>query len=120
MIDRIVEWALSSGVRLVAIVVLSWLALRAVRPVFARLERLLVEARPGEPPGERERRVKTFMSVARNGGTAVIVALALVTALPELGVEIGPLLAAAGIGGLAIGFGAQNLVRDSSAVCFCS
>jgi len=111
--DRLVDWVLNSGVRLLGIVVVSWLAIRSLRPVFGRLERMLAgEPRAGEPPGERQRRLKTFMSIVRNGATVVIVALALVTALPELGVEIGPLLAAAGIGGLAIGFGAQNLVRD--------
>lgn len=109
MTDRLVGWALDSGVRLLGIAVASWLAIRALRPLLARLERLIArDPRPGEPPGERQRRLRTFTSIARNGATVVIVVLALITALPELGVEIGPLLAAAGIGGLAIGFGAQN------------
>ncbi len=60
-------------------------------------------------PGSRE---KTLLSLFRNAGTIAIVAFTVMIALSELGVNIGPLLAGAGVLGLAIGFGAQKLVQD--------
>lgn len=61
---------------------------------------------------EWELRAKTLIRVVNGfvGVTIIIVALFLI--LMELGVQIGPLVAAAGIAGLAIGFGAQSLVKD--------
>lgn len=56
--------------------------------------------------------MKTLATVLRSAFAAGLLALALTLVLGELGVNIGPLLAAAGVAGLAIGFGAQSLVRD--------
>lgn len=70
--------------------------------------RLDPEARGGEP-GARE---KTLLTLFRNAAAIVIVVLAVMVALSELGVNIGPLIAGAGVVGLAVGFGAQKLVQD--------
>jgi small conductance mechanosensitive channel len=64
------------------------------------------------PPIELEKRVSTLASIFRKAFTLVVLAFAAITILSELGFDIKPLLAGAGIVGLAIGFGAQNLVRD--------
>ena len=56
-------------------------------------------------------RAETLTQVLRSGATALIWSVAAVTILGELGVNLGPLLASAGIAGVALGFGAQNLVR---------
>jgi moderate conductance mechanosensitive channel len=63
----------------------------------------------GTVPTARER---TLLSLFRNAFTIVLAILVLMLVLSELGVNIGPLLAGAGVVGLAIGFGAQTLVRD--------
>ena len=60
----------------------------------------------------RVQRSRTLGSLAKSVITAVIGALAVVMILDELGYPIGPLLASAGIAGVALGFGAQNLVKD--------
>ena len=54
----------------------------------------------------------TLLSLLRNAGTIAIVVITLMFALSELGIDIAPLLASAGVLGLAIGFGAQKLVQD--------
>lgn len=59
----------------------------------------------------RQRR-QTLASVVTAAGTAVIVSVALMMILEELGMDLAPLLATAGVAGLAIGFGAQTLVKD--------
>jgi moderate conductance mechanosensitive channel len=61
---------------------------------------------------ERSARVRTLLPLARNALLVVILTMAILTTLSELGVNIAPLLAGAGVIGLAIGFGAQTLVKD--------
>ena len=61
---------------------------------------------------EVEKQAATIAGVLQRTATVLIYSLALVMALKELGFDIAPLLAGAGVAGLAIGFGAQNLVRD--------
>ncbi len=66
----------------------------------------------GEPPTESQKRIETIIRLIRQ---ALLVALWLtfgLVILKEFGVEVGPILASAGVVGIAIGFGAQNLVRD--------
>ncbi|TQF00500.1 MAG: mechanosensitive ion channel [Spiribacter salinus] len=60
-------------------------------------------------PGARE---KTLLSLFRNAIAIAIITLAGMVALSEIGMNIGPLIAGAGVLGLAIGFGAQKLVQD--------
>jgi small-conductance mechanosensitive channel len=64
------------------------------------------------PHGLRAQQLRTLATVIDSVGIAVIVFLALMQALPMFGVDMKPLLASAGIAGLAIGFGAQTLVKD--------
>lgn len=76
------------------------------------IENYLAETRPDGSLRIRSARTKTLLTVARN---ALLVVLTVVTALmvlSELGINIAPLLAGAGVVGLAIGFGAQRLVQD--------
>jgi small-conductance mechanosensitive channel len=68
-----------------------------------------------EAPAEVERRrarLRTLLPILRNMLLIVIIVLAAMMGLSALGVEIGPLIASAGVVGVAIGFGAQTLVRD--------
>lgn len=71
-------------------------------------DRLNPETGQGEP-GARE---KTLLALFRNAIAIAIVTIAGMVALSELGIDIGPLIAGAGVIGLAIGFGAQKLVQD--------
>jgi small-conductance mechanosensitive channel len=80
-----------------------------------RLER---EARPqgvsdpGEAGGTGGSRLRTLLPLARGTVFAVVCVMGVLSVLAALGVNIGPLLAGAGVVGLAVGFGAQTLVRD--------
>jgi small-conductance mechanosensitive channel len=66
----------------------------------------------GEVGGTGASRAKTLLPLARGTIFAVLIVMSVLTVLAALGVNIGPLLAGAGVVGLAIGFGAQTLVRD--------
>ncbi|MGP9822178.1 mechanosensitive ion channel domain-containing protein [Salinarimonas sp. NSM] len=63
----------------------------------------------GTPPTARER---TLLALFRNAFTVTLVVVIAIMVLAELGVNVGPLLAGAGVVGLAVGFGAQKLVQD--------
>ncbi len=64
---------------------------------------------PGQGPSERE---KTLLALFRNAALVVIVTLTVLVVLSQIGINIAPLIAGAGVAGLAIGFGAQKLVQD--------
>jgi small-conductance mechanosensitive channel len=63
-------------------------------------------------PGLRTRQVRTLTSVITSVGVFVILFVAALEVLPLFGFDLGPLLASAGVAGIAIGFGAQTLVKD--------
>lgn len=67
---------------------------------------------PGRATERREQRAKTIGAVLGSFATIAITAMALAMVLGEIGIALGPLLASAGVVGLAIGFGAQSLVAD--------
>lgn len=82
----------------------------------AAIEQKIAEttsAIPSEAESARRRaRLRTLLPILRTATLIVLVATAVMMALASLGIEIGPLIAGAGVFGLAIGFGAQTLVRD--------
>jgi small conductance mechanosensitive channel len=83
-----------------------------IRLVHAITGKLLSLSGSKLPPGMRVRQVQTLASVLNSVGVFVIFFVAALTVLPLLGLNLEPLLASAGIAGLAIGFGAQTLVHD--------
>jgi small conductance mechanosensitive channel len=94
--------------RIVAILVLAWV-LQAVAARLIRLFRAYMSRRTG---ADEIGRVETLARVFRNAAAIVIVVLAGTLVLGELGVSIAPILATAGVAGIAIGFGAQSLIKD--------
>ena len=78
----------------------------------AFLARRLLHRMLGRLINGRPRRVETVAALLRSIVSAVVWSVAVLMALSELGLNLGPLIAGAGIVGVAVGFGAQNLVRD--------
>jgi small conductance mechanosensitive channel len=76
------------------------------------IENYLAETRPDGKMRVRSARTKTLLTVARNALLVVLTVVTMLMILSELGINIAPLLAGAGVVGLAIGFGAQRLVQD--------
>ncbi len=91
------------------ILALSWLALRLSRK---GLGRLLQHMELDQSDLERVKRLKTLEQVFRYIATVLITLIAIMLVLSEVGISIAPILAAAGVLGIAIGFGAQSLVKD--------
>ncbi|MBU0519386.1 mechanosensitive ion channel family protein [bacterium] len=102
-------WVATSGVRVVIIIILALVGIKSVSIISSRLGGLLTKQRVDE---EDKKRADTLSSVVRHLLNVVVFLVAFMMLLDQFGVEIGPILAAAGIVGLAVGFGAQNLVKD--------
>ena len=66
----------------------------------------------GTSPGQPSARERTLLTLFRNAAMVVIVTMTVLVLLAQIGIDIGPLIAGAGVVGLAIGFGAQKLVQD--------
>ncbi len=109
VVTRLVRGVLSSIVILL-IADLLWQVVKT--QIDHRLSRLHSEAAPGSEEALRQARVRTLLPMFRMAAFIVLATVAVLMALSSLGVEIGPLIAGAGIFGVAIGFGSQTLVRD--------
>jgi small-conductance mechanosensitive channel len=109
LVERLLEWAMSSGIRVVLVGIAMLFLLAVTRQVLKRLRRLYEGALPS--PAQR-RRADTLTHVLRDVARIFIVVVGTMMVLSEIGIDLKPLLAAAGLGGLAIGFGAQSLVKD--------
>jgi len=95
--------------RILAIVVIAWTAHRALSRVIRGFRERLA-ARMTAP--EQIKRAETLGRVFRYLAAVAITLIAGVLVLSELGISIAPILGAAGVVGLAVGFGAQSLVKD--------
>jgi len=91
------------------IVMLAWIVLHLSRKIDLLLKMYMARRRP-DPHSMR--RVDTLSGVLRYTAGIVIGVIAGMLILGELGISVAPLLATAGVAGIAIGFGAQSLVKD--------
>jgi moderate conductance mechanosensitive channel len=113
LIDVGVDFAKAS-LRIVLIVVAAYIGLRLLRLGLNRLETLLIRAAEVTEtvPGAALKRVRTLINVLWTIVFVLIWFVVVLTSLGQIGVNVAPILASAGVVGLAVGFGAQNLVKD--------
>jgi len=110
------EKLLDSAVRIALAIAFGFLVQRLLFVLVGRIESWIMRAQKGGPsPGQRAR---TVGQILRNLCTVVVVGAVIIRSLSVLGWDVGPLLAGAGILGVALGFGAQTLVRDIIAGVF--
>ena len=109
LLDSAFQWLTTSGLRVVAVGLGMLVLLSVARGTTSRLRTMLQGALPSP---EQVKRAETLAHVVQDVARVLIVAVGSLMILSELGLNVAPLLAAAGIGGLAIGFGAQSLVKD--------
>jgi small-conductance mechanosensitive channel len=117
IIDRIAaalqvdgDIALRSVMRVLGIWLLAWLALRVVKLTARKIE-MSVDDGDDSITTLREKRGRTISQLLRSVGRVVIVTIAVLLTF-NVFINIAPILAGAGILGLAVSFGAQSLVRD--------
>ncbi len=115
MTDQVFRWtefALGHGTRLLTILLISLILVRVLRMLTRRLIASAGSESAARVARMREQHIRTLAGILYSGGTAVIIIVAALMALPEFGFNITPVAAAAGLASLSIGFGAQHVVRD--------
>lgn len=105
-------WVLSHGVRIAVILVIAYLAFRFAGVFIDKIVRKAIVSNHFLTEEAEKKREDTIIAVFNGLIRVVIWVFVILTVVSELGVNIAPLLAGAGILGLAIGFGAQSLVKD--------
>lgn len=109
--EAVLAWLFEEGLRVVIVATVAWLLTRVIAAMLARFEAEVAEGDAAEAH-ERGKRIRTLGAMVRKGLAVVIWGTASLMILREMHVDIMPLLTGAGIVGLAIGFGAQSLVKD--------
>ncbi len=130
------SWAFDKPLRIILIWIVAWVLAKVVRRLIRRFaDRLIGSANTGNLRKARDRapallvsaqspsvrsaaRAETIGGVLRSISAGVIYVFAIVYSLEVLGLNLGPLIAGAGVVGVALGFGAQSLVRDFLAGTF--
>jgi len=111
--DEVTGWLLGPGMHIMIVLLAAYVITRTLRLLAQQLPAMLV-AQEGSLTeiAERRKRTETIVRMIRRTITAVVVAVAMLISLRQLGMDITPILTGAGIAGLAVGFGGQHLVRD--------
>jgi len=115
----VANWLVDHGIRILIIVVVGavlWFALNKFLPPIVR--RGVSRTKYKESKEGIEKRTNTLVSIFRGVARVFIVVIGIMMILSEVGVDIVPVLAGFGIAGIAIGFGAQYLIRDLIAGTF--
>jgi small conductance mechanosensitive channel len=105
---------IKTGLRVFVMIFCAWVAMKLLQKFLQRLENNLIKksVQEGEPPSESQKRIETIVRLIKQGLQLALWLTFGLVILKEFGVEVAPILASAGVVGLAVGFGAQNLVRD--------
>ncbi len=103
-----------TGLRVFLLIIFAWIALKLLQKFLLRLENNLMRKslKEGEPPSESQKRIDTIVRLVKQGIQLALWLTFGLMILKEFGVQVAPMIASAGIVGVAVGFGAQNLVRD--------
>lgn len=109
---NMLQWLLDHGPRIVMILVVMFVLLTLTRLAEKRAVKLLAGRSDRGTTEERENRARTLVHVGSNAVVVVVIVGGLLLLLTEVGVNIVPLMGGAAVVGLAVGLGAQNLVRD--------
>ena len=120
-LDTILAWLITmsaavgiASLRIGLVLAIGYVAIRFVRLGLHQLERVMIVAsdKQDQESGTAAKRAATLTGILRTIALSAIWAIIIIESLQLVGLDIAPILAGAGILGLAVGFGAQNLVRD--------
>ena len=111
MFNSVTAWLTTSGIKVLGILIVLIILSKMSKWIVKWLEKFVPDKDPLQA-AEAKKRAHTLGKILRHALIIVISFIALLMILGELGIQLGPLLATAGIGALAIGFGAQSLVKD--------
>lgn len=112
IIDKIIPWLITHGVKIAAIIIAAYLVRVIIKLSLDKVIRKAIITRKGVSAAAEKRREDTLIRVSSSALKIIVWLVAIMMITSEAGVDIGPMIAAAGIIGIALGFGGQYLVRD--------
>ncbi len=112
LIQPITNWLVVHGLKIVAIIVVVWFVQYFADKFIERIVRRIIKRNPKDSMEDERKREDTIIEILHGTLMVVLWVVAAMMILSEVGVEIAPLLAAAGVLGLALGFGGQYLIKD--------
>lgn len=110
-LKTLTSWLTTSGIKIIGILIGLVILSQMSRWIAKWMEKFVYEKDPLQA-SEAKKRAHTLGNILRHAFLIIITFVAVLMILGELEIQLGPLLATAGIGALAIGFGAQSLVKD--------
>ncbi len=115
LMNSLAHWLIKDLLGILILIVLLIIVLKVSSGLVSRLKGILIKRmanHDGETDLEVEKRVNTLMGILRKTVSVIIWSIFVMIILKKINIDIAPILAGAGIVGLAVGFGAQELVRD--------
>ncbi len=110
-LKTLTSWLTTSGIKIIGILIGLVILSQMSRWIAKWMEKFVYEKDPLQA-SEAKKRAHTLGNILRHAFLIIITFVAVLMILGELEIQLGPLLATAGIGAIAIGFGAQSLVKD--------
>ena len=110
--DNLLPWFLSGGIKIIFIAIAAFILNKIVRKVIEKTIRIAVISNHYASKEAEEKRENTLIQIFTVTFTTLLVMVSGLMILKEFGLDIAPMIAAAGIAGLALGFGGQYLIRD--------
>ncbi|MEA2107361.1 MAG: mechanosensitive ion channel family protein [Bacteroidota bacterium] len=113
--NQILNWIINEGPSIAILLILLFVTLKVLNISIGKLNKMLIHrATKSESLDTQEasKRINTLLNILKGIGKILIWSIFLMILLKKFNIDIGPILAGAGILGLAVGFGAQELVRD--------
>lgn len=111
-IAAIIPWLLNHGIKILIITIAAWLLNTIINRIIKKAVRIAVVRDANMTEEAEKKREDTLIRIFTGATRIAFILLALLMILKEAGIEIGPILAGAGIAGLALGFGGQYLIKD--------
>ena len=111
-IEAIVPWLLNHGLKIIIIAVGAWVLNKIISRIIIKAVRIAVVPDSNMSEEAEKKREDTLIRIFTGATRILLLLIAILMILQEIGLEIGPILAGAGIVGLALGFGGQYLIRD--------
>ena len=110
--EQIVPWLTTHGVKILLIAVVAFVLDKVLSKIIIRTVRATVKPENNATPEAEKKREDTLIRIFNGAIHVLLVVIASIMILDEIGINVGTLIAGAGILGLAVGFGGQYLIKD--------
>lgn len=109
--NLIIPWLLTHGIKIIVIIICTWALIIILKKIIGNSVRIAITSNSKVKDADKKR-ADTLVRIFSGLNKIVLIIIAIIMILSELGFDIGPVLTGAGIVGLAFGFGGQYIIKD--------